>query len=89
MTGATFTSLGLHAEFSNACVEAGYAEPSPIQVEAIPPLLRGRDRLLQRLQFAHAGRHLDLGDGGRRVARAQEGHDLVRPGRGTCQGSVP
>lgn len=45
MTVPTFASLGLAAELSNACREAGYAVPTPIQVEAIPPLLRGQDLL--------------------------------------------
>ncbi|MDB5859992.1 MAG: helicase [Ramlibacter sp.] len=45
MTGTTFASLGLAGELSNACLAAGYTDPSPIQVEAIPPLLRGQDLL--------------------------------------------
>jgi superfamily II DNA/RNA helicase len=45
MTGTTFASLGLSAQLSHACQEAGYATPTPIQVEAIPPLLRGQDLL--------------------------------------------
>lgn len=45
MSGATFSSLGLDARLSNACVEAGFATPTPIQVEAIPALLRGQDLL--------------------------------------------
>src|SRR6185295_2458920 len=32
-------------ELSHACKEAGYVTPTPIQVEAIPPLLRGQDLL--------------------------------------------
>jgi superfamily II DNA/RNA helicase len=45
MTSPTFASLGLSAELSHACKEAGYIHPTPIQVEAIPPLLRGQDLL--------------------------------------------
>jgi NAD(P)-dependent dehydrogenase (short-subunit alcohol dehydrogenase family) len=40
-----FASLGLVDPLSNACAQAGYATPTPIQVEAIPPLLQGRDLL--------------------------------------------
>jgi ATP-dependent RNA helicase RhlE len=45
MTGTAFESLGLSAELSHACEEAGYATPTPIQVESIPSLLRGQDLL--------------------------------------------
>jgi superfamily II DNA/RNA helicase len=42
---STFAALGLSAELSHACREVGYDHPSPIQVEAIPPVLRGQDLL--------------------------------------------
>jgi superfamily II DNA/RNA helicase len=45
MSTQTFAALGLSAELSHACQEAGYEHPSPIQVEAIPPVLRGQDLL--------------------------------------------
>lgn len=45
MSTPTFAALGLSAELSHACREAGYDHPSPIQVEAIPPVLRGQDLL--------------------------------------------
>jgi ATP-dependent RNA helicase RhlE len=45
MTGSAFQSLGLSAELSHACKEAGYVTPTPIQVESIPSLLRGQDLL--------------------------------------------
>ena len=45
MTAPTFASLGLSAELAQACQQAGFATPTPIQVEAIPPLLRGQDLL--------------------------------------------
>ena len=43
MTESTFSSLGLTAAFAQACKDAGYASPTPIQEQAIPPLLQGRD----------------------------------------------
>jgi ATP-dependent RNA helicase RhlE len=43
MSSVTFESLGLSPALAHACVEAGFTAPSPIQVEAIPPLLQGRD----------------------------------------------
>ena len=45
MTGPTFASLGLSAASVNACADVGYAAPTAIQAQAIPPLLRGQDLL--------------------------------------------
>ncbi|HSH09123.1 MAG TPA: DEAD/DEAH box helicase [Oceanipulchritudo sp.] len=41
--GLTFEELGLHPDILRALEEKGYKEPTPIQVEAIPFLLAGRD----------------------------------------------
>jgi len=41
----TFTDLGLSPEVLKAVGEAGYVEPTPIQVKAIPYVLMGRDIL--------------------------------------------
>ncbi len=38
-----FQSLGLMAELSRAVADKGYAAPTPIQQQAIPPILAGRD----------------------------------------------
>jgi ATP-dependent RNA helicase DeaD len=43
--GAPFTVLGLRQELVTALVTLGYEEPTPIQREAIPVLLAGRDVL--------------------------------------------
>jgi len=40
---AAFTDLGLRPELLTALTELGYEEPTPIQREAIPPLLAGAD----------------------------------------------
>ncbi|RYY96317.1 MAG: DEAD/DEAH box helicase, partial [Comamonadaceae bacterium] len=45
MSGATFEGLGLTDELVRACRAAGYSTPSPIQADAIPVLLQGRDLL--------------------------------------------
>ncbi|MFG2164330.1 DEAD/DEAH box helicase [Micromonospora chersina] len=45
--GAAFTDLGLRTELLNALAALGYEEPTPIQREAIPPLLAGQDLLGQ------------------------------------------
>ncbi|HZY17810.1 MAG TPA: DEAD/DEAH box helicase [Ramlibacter sp.] len=45
MSAPTFLSLGLSPSLANACTQAGFSTPSPIQVEAIPALLRGQDLL--------------------------------------------
>jgi ATP-dependent RNA helicase DeaD len=39
----TFAELGLGPEILEALVDVGYEAPSPIQEQAIPPLLEGRD----------------------------------------------
>ncbi len=43
----TFSSLGLQRELADAVAALGYEEPTPIQREAIPLLLDGRDLLGQ------------------------------------------
>lgn len=43
----TFADLGLRPELMQALVNLGYEEPTPVQREAIPPLLEGRDLLGQ------------------------------------------
>ncbi|HDY82162.1 MAG TPA: DEAD/DEAH box helicase, partial [Halieaceae bacterium] len=39
----TFDQLGLSVPLLRAVEEKGYSEPSPIQAEAIPAVLTGRD----------------------------------------------
>src|SRR6267378_4085834 len=39
----SFSTLGLDAKILQAVKEAGYTEPTPIQVAAIPPILAGHD----------------------------------------------
>ncbi len=39
----SFESLGLRAELLRAASENGYSTPTPIQTQAIPPILDGRD----------------------------------------------
>ena len=40
---STFESLGLEPALLRALVTEGYTAPTPIQVQAIPPVLAGRD----------------------------------------------
>ena len=42
---STFDDLDLRPELLTTLTELGYEEPTPIQAEAIPPLLEGRDLL--------------------------------------------
>jgi ATP-dependent RNA helicase DeaD len=44
---AGFTALGLEPRLADALTALGYEEPTPIQRQAIPPLLAGRDLLGQ------------------------------------------
>jgi ATP-dependent RNA helicase DeaD len=46
-SGTTFEDLGLRPELLGALSALGYEEPTPIQQEAIPPLVEGRDLLGQ------------------------------------------
>jgi ATP-dependent RNA helicase RhlE len=39
----SFEGLGLRAELCRAVAEKGYTSPTPIQAQAIPPILEGRD----------------------------------------------
>ena len=39
----SFNTLGLRDEILTAISEAGYTEPTPIQQQAIPVVLQGRD----------------------------------------------
>src|SRR5579871_936617 len=41
----SFNTLGLHATLLRAATDLGYTEPTPIQRDAIPPGLAGRDLL--------------------------------------------
>jgi ATP-dependent RNA helicase DeaD len=43
----TFEDLGLRPELLRALTSLGYEEPTPIQQEAVPPLVEGRDLLGQ------------------------------------------
>ena len=43
MNATSFTELGLRPEVLRAVTEAGYTTPTPIQVQAIPLVLAGRD----------------------------------------------
>ena len=42
-TTPSFAELGLRPELLRAVADAGYVTPTPIQVQAIPPILAGRD----------------------------------------------
>ncbi|MEO6865958.1 MAG: DEAD/DEAH box helicase [Gemmatimonadaceae bacterium] len=42
-TALTFADLGLHADVLQAVQDAGYTHPTPIQAQAIPLALEGRD----------------------------------------------
>src|ERR687893_1491138 len=46
-TSSAFLALGLNDALVNTLTALGYEEPTPIQREAIPPLLEGRDLLGQ------------------------------------------
>ena len=72
-----FATLGLDARLLKTVAELGYEEPTPIQREAIPPLLEGRDLLARG-----ADRHRQ--DRGVRAAdppapRAARGEPAARP----------
>ena len=39
----SFKQLDLSAEILRAVADQGYSDPSPIQLQAIPPILEGKD----------------------------------------------
>jgi ATP-dependent RNA helicase RhlE len=41
----SFSALGLSAELTRVVAEQGYTEPTPVQAQAIPLILEGRDVL--------------------------------------------
>src|SRR6266849_6317577 len=41
-----FTSFGLHADLLRGVKELGFTRPTPIQSDAIPPAMAGRDVLV-------------------------------------------
>ncbi len=41
----SFDTLGLSAELLRAVADQGYSEPTPVQSQAIPVILQGRDML--------------------------------------------
>src|ERR1700748_3211192 len=45
MTISSFSELALRPELQKALAEQGYSTPTPIQAQAIPHLLEGRDLL--------------------------------------------
>src|SRR4051794_19694094 len=45
MTDVTFSALGLAEPLLRALAAANYTTPTPIQAQAIPPLLEGRDMM--------------------------------------------
>ena len=76
-----FRGLGLSSKLLDTLTSLGYEEPTPIQREAIPPLLAGRDLLgqaatgtgktaafaLPLLERIHGGAHVDVDDEARRA----------------------
>ena len=43
MHATSFDELGLRPEILRAVTESGYTTPTPIQAQAIPPILAGHD----------------------------------------------
>ena len=68
----TFDSLGLAPAYLRAVADEGYTEPTPVQRQAIPLVLAGRD-LLAGAQTGH-GQDRRL-----RPARSSSGCDATRP----------
>jgi hypothetical protein len=58
---------------------------SDVDIGPTPGQLCSGKRFLQRLQVTDTGRHLDLRNGGRRIAGAQQCHHFVGPGGWVCQ----
>ena len=52
MSASSFDALGLSPEILRAVAESGYTTPTPIQQQAIPVVLAGRDVMGGALVFA-------------------------------------
>jgi ATP-dependent RNA helicase RhlE len=65
-----FTALGLHADLLKGIRELGFTRPTPIQEQAIPPALAGRDLLAS-----------GSGSGDGRLPPIMHGSSVVRAGR--------
>jgi len=76
----SFESLGLRAELLLAVSEKGYSEPTPIQQQAIPPILEGRDIMggAQTGTGKTAGFTLPLLDRLMSSAKAENGRRPIR-----------
>lgn len=76
----SFESLGLKAELLLAVSEKGYSEPTPIQQQAIPPILEGRDIMggAQTGTGKTAGFTLPLLDRLMSSAKAEKGRRPIR-----------
>ncbi len=88
MTSSSFDSFGLHPDLRKAIARLGFATPSPIQVQAIPPAMRGRDVLAcamtgsgKTAAFLLPIMHRLLLD--RQAAADQPGTPATRPNRAT------
>ncbi|HQX90471.1 MAG TPA: DEAD/DEAH box helicase, partial [Moraxellaceae bacterium] len=42
----SFSSLNLHEDVQRALAAAGYTEPTPVQAQAIPPAMEGKDLIV-------------------------------------------
>ena len=51
----TFNDFGLHADINRALAAKDYTTPTPIQTQAIPPLMKGRDLLRKAMMAQHEG----------------------------------
>jgi len=77
-----FSDLGLSQKLIDAVIQEGYTDPTPIQAQAIPPLLQGKDLL----GIAQTGT-------GKTAAFALPMLELLsrhaeRPARGTCRALI-
>ena len=78
----SFDSLGLNPEILRAIAEQGYVEPTPIQQQAIPAVLQGRD-LMASAQTGTGLYPAAAGAAGKKPATRQ------RPSSGACADPHP
>ena len=58
----TFDTLGLSADLLRTVAEEGYTEPTPVQEQAIPLVLAGRDVLVQDVTEARRAETIRRGE---------------------------
>ena len=84
----TFAEIGLHPAILNALTDSGYSEPTPVQKQAIPAALEGRD-LMVSSQTGSGKTAAFMLPALHRFASQERAPEAARPSNPTTQGRRP